>query len=205
MTAPQITVEGIQDKIKSAEYTVLSDGRTTICQITLQNGYTVIGKSACVSSENFNRALGEKIAFEDASNKIWELEGYLLKEKLYLGSDKSGVPGRPVDFIARVCHEVNRAYCQALGDNSQSPWEEAPEWQKISARNGVVLHTLGDYGPEASHISWMKQKIEEGWKYGPEKDAAKKEHPCMVPFDQLSREQQAKDFIFRAVVYALRG
>ena len=106
--------------------------------------------------------------------------------------------------IARVCHEVNRAYCEALGDFSQLAWEEAPEWQRVSARMGVDLHRSGDFGPEASHISWMKQKIDEGWVYGPVKDPNAKEHPCIVPFDRLSREQQAKDFIFRAIVHALK-
>lgn len=106
--------------------------------------------------------------------------------------------------IARACHEVNRAYCQALGDTSQPAWEDAPEWQRASARLGVELHMSGDHGPEASHESWMKQKLEEGWKYGPVKDPERKEHHCIVPFDQLPREQQAKDFLFRAVVHALK-
>ena len=109
-----------------------------------------------------------------------------------------------LDKIARVCHEVNRAYCQAFGDNSQPAWEDAPEWQRASARMGVDLHTMGDFGPEASHISWMKQKIDDGWKWGAAKNPDTKEHPCLVPFDQLPRDQQAKDFIFRAVVHALR-
>lgn len=107
--------------------------------------------------------------------------------------------------IARVCHEVNRAYCQALGDNSQPAWDDAPEWQRSSARMGVDLHLSGDFGAAASHFAWMRQKLDEGWKYGPVKDAEKKEHPCIVPFSELPREQQAKDFIFRAVVHALRG
>ena len=65
--------------------------------------------------------------------------------------------------IARVCHEVNRAYCEALGDMSQQPWELAPDWQKESAVLGVKLHTNNpDAGPEASHESWMAQKIEDG-------------------------------------------
>lgn len=111
----------------------------------------------------------------------------------------------PLDRIARVCHEVNRAYCQALGDNSQPAWEEAPEWQRVSARMGVDLHLSGDFGPEASHIAWMRQKQEEGWVYGSVKNPELKQHPCMVPFADLPREQQAKDFIFRAVVHALKG
>lgn len=106
--------------------------------------------------------------------------------------------------IARVCHEVNRAYCQALGDHSQPAWEDAPQWQKDSAMLGVKLHTEKNVGPQASHESWMTQKVLDGWMYGAAKDADAKTHPCIVPFDMLPPEQQAKDFIFRAVVHALR-
>jgi hypothetical protein len=106
--------------------------------------------------------------------------------------------------IARACHEVNRAYCEALGDTSQVPWDIAPQWQKDSALLGVELH-LGnhDAGPQASHESWMTQKFADGWYYGEVKDEEAKTHPCLLPFDELPREQQAKDFIFRAVVLAM--
>ena len=83
MNAPSITMADIHAKIKSSEYTLLGDGRTTICQLKLENGYTVIGKSACVCIDNYNQAVGEKFAYEDAINAIWPLEGYLLQEKLY--------------------------------------------------------------------------------------------------------------------------
>lgn len=109
-----------------------------------------------------------------------------------------------VEVIARAAHEVNRAYCAALGDASQPAWRDAPEWQKESARAGVHLHLSGEHDPEASHQAWRELKYAEGWKYGPVKDADKKEHPCMVDFDNLPREQQAKDFIFSAVVKAAR-
>lgn len=106
--------------------------------------------------------------------------------------------------IARVAHEVNRAYCEALGDTSQVKWEDAPQWQRDSALLGVRLHAENpDAGPQASHESWMAQKVSDGWTYGPTKNPDIKEHPCLVPFDQLPREQQAKDFIFRGVVHAL--
>ena len=109
-----------------------------------------------------------------------------------------------LEDIASVAHEVNRAYCQAIGDDSQPTWEDAPQWQKDSAINGVILHTSNpDAGPQASHEGWMAQKIAYGWKYGPVKNPEIKEHPCLVPFDQLPIEQQAKDFIFRAVVHAI--
>lgn len=108
-----------------------------------------------------------------------------------------------VEQIARVCHEANRAYCASIGDSSQPEWHDAPEWQKDSARVGVRLHLDNpDAGAEASHESWLKQKQEEGWKYAPVKDPAKKEHPCCVPFDKLPPEQQMKDYLFRGIVHA---
>jgi len=109
-----------------------------------------------------------------------------------------------VDWIARTAHEVNRAYCAALGDDSQLPWDEAPEWQRTSVIRGVVFHVQHPQaGPEDSHESWMREKRSAGWAYGEVKDADAKTHPCLVPFEQLAPSQQAKDYIFRAIVHQL--
>ena len=106
--------------------------------------------------------------------------------------------------IARVAHEVNRAYCQAMGDESQTEWEEAPNWQRISAMQGVEMHLANPNAtPEDSHKSWLAGKEKEGWVYGPVKDPNAKTHPCMVPYEQLPIEQRAKDYIFRGVVHAI--
>lgn len=105
--------------------------------------------------------------------------------------------------IAQLAHEVNRAYCQALGDNSQPEWKDAPEWQKKSAIAGVNFHILHPgSSPSASHEEWLRVKKEDGWKYGKVKDPEKKEHPCMVPFNDLPADQRAKDYLFRGVVEA---
>jgi hypothetical protein len=109
-----------------------------------------------------------------------------------------------MEHIARTCHEVNRAYCLAMRDFSQAPWDMAPDYVKASVRLGVEFHLSGDFGPEASHAEWMRHKALEGWGYGPVKNPDAKEHPCMVPFDKLPIEQQVKDHLFRAVVRALK-
>ena len=107
--------------------------------------------------------------------------------------------------IARVCHEVNRAYCQSLGDHSQLAWEDAPAWQRESAVHGVVAILANpETTPEQSHLGWLREKAAAGWRYGPVKDAEKKEHPCFVPYGELPAEQRAKDYLFGAVVRALR-
>lgn len=111
-----------------------------------------------------------------------------------------------IEQIARICHETNRAYCQELGDISQKPWELAPDWQRESAINGVRFNLdHPEAGPEASHESWLREKECDGWKYGAIKDAAKKEHPCFVPYNQLPAEQRAKDALFIGVVESLKG
>lgn len=108
-----------------------------------------------------------------------------------------------IEDIARIAHEVNRGLCQALGDDSQVPWEEAPEWQTKSAIHGVELHRDEDVGPGDSHRSWMQEKVDAGWVCGEVKDEAAKTHPCLVPFDQLPPEQQLKDHLFVAVASVL--
>ena len=108
------------------------------------------------------------------------------------------------DRVAILCHEVNRAYCKSIGDDSQVPWEEAPQWQKDSALNGVMFHMQNPNStPADSHEKWLYEKYQKGWVYGPEKDPDKKEHPCIVPFEDLPTEQRAKDYIFHAIVRTL--
>lgn len=107
-----------------------------------------------------------------------------------------------LEAIARAAHEVNRAYCRAIGDYGQPPWDDAPAWQRTSAINGVngALHGAT---PEQSHASWLAEKIATGWKYGPAKDPDKKEHPCMVPYRELPEEQKRKDDLYLATVRAM--
>jgi len=111
-----------------------------------------------------------------------------------------------IEKIAKVCHEVNRTYCLALGDESQPTWEDAPEWQVTSAINGVQFHIDNpEAGADHSHNEWLKEKEESGWKYGPEKNAETKEHPCFVPYEDLPKEQQVKDYLFREIVHQLHN
>ncbi|SRR6266849_5162048 len=112
-----------------------------------------------------------------------------------------------IELIARVCHEANRAYCTALGDDSQPAWESAPAWQKQSARDGVVANLvpggLRIRQPEDSHNSWMETKLRTGWRWGPKKDPEKKEHPSLLPYRSLTPEERRKDLLFMAICNAL--
>lgn len=105
---------------------------------------------------------------------------------------------------ARAAHEANRLYCSALGDDSQPPWENAPQWQRHSSIRAVqFLKEHPDAPPSALHDSWLEEKRRDGWRYGPVKDPDKKEHPCCVPYDELPESQKAKDAIFGAIFGAV--
>ena len=117
LTAPRVTPVDIEANIASEGYFTASDGRRgaikageyfgreapqegdsdllpmsllTFCVLTLRNGYTVTGESACASPENFNAEIGRKIARENAVQKVWPLMGYALKERLYQAQQPQG-------------------------------------------------------------------------------------------------------------------
>ncbi len=106
--------------------------------------------------------------------------------------------------IAGACHKANRLYCESIGDFTQPLWAYAPIWQRESAIAGVENCLNADnWSPEQSHESWLAQKEADGWIYGEAKDPERKEHPCMVPYDQLPAEQKVKDIIFVTIARTL--
>lgn len=82
LNAPRLNPDMIDAAIASEQYHVFPGTTMTVCALTLRNGYIVTGESAAASPENFDQAIGRKIARDNARNKIWALEGYLLREKL---------------------------------------------------------------------------------------------------------------------------
>lgn len=82
-TAPRLTPERINATIVSEQFHVFDGTTLTVCVLTLKNGFTVTGESAAVSVDNFDREIGQRIARDNARNKIWSLEGYLLRQNLH--------------------------------------------------------------------------------------------------------------------------
>lgn len=79
----KVTKDGIEKRIKSVDYMVLPNSTVTICNITIENGYSVRGESACVDPRNFDMEIGRQLAHRDAFSKLWALEGYLLAERRF--------------------------------------------------------------------------------------------------------------------------
>lgn len=83
--APRLTPSDIDDVIVGKTFTRLPSGKVLVCELTLANGFTVRGEAAVVDPANFRQDIGEEISFANARNKVWELEGYLLQQRLYVG------------------------------------------------------------------------------------------------------------------------
>lgn len=105
--------------------------------------------------------------------------------------------------IAVAAHEVNRAYCQAIGETRPLlHWEEVSAEQRASAIDGV-RRALAGATPAESHANWLAFKTQRGWVYGPKVDESAKTHPCIMEYDALPSAQKRKDALFLATVRAL--
>lgn len=83
LNAPRLKPSDIDAAIVGETFTVLPSGKVMVCELTLRNGFTVRGEAATVSKENFDNEIGQKISRENARNKVWELEGYLLQQTVF--------------------------------------------------------------------------------------------------------------------------
>lgn len=79
MAIKKITKEHVDNSIKKVEFHQFPGTTVTVCLLTLWNGFNVIGESACVDPDNFDKQIGEDLAKSNAVSKVWALEGYLLK------------------------------------------------------------------------------------------------------------------------------
>ena len=95
LNAPRLTPDMIDGVILDEQYHVFPGTTMTVCCLTLMNGYCVTGESAAASPENFDEEIGRHIARRNARDKIWSLEGYLLRERLTLAGPIAGFDDEP--------------------------------------------------------------------------------------------------------------
>jgi hypothetical protein len=164
-TAPRVTLAGLDDIIVSEHYFTAADGVAgadygdrkvaspldllTICVLVLKNGFTVTGESACASPANFNADIGRRLAFSNAKNKIWPLEGYFLKQQIH---DRAVMFKRTAGIVMTEKDRATNDKLQMLGIISQLPTADQATIKAIAGQlrdivvndggNGVLAFTL---------------------------------------------------------------
>lgn len=144
--APRLTPELIQSVIKDETYTRLPDSNTTVCQLTLQNGYKVLGVNMdSVDPSNYDQEIGCEYAYKDAFSKIWQLEGYLLAERLYEqgeGGENTKSAAVQVLHVLRQVQDVWRKWAEHDDYNT--------EGDAMRAISDLISAPLADWEPPAS-------------------------------------------------------
>lgn len=141
LTFPRITPEEIDGLIHDEQYVVFPGSQLTACCLTLRNGFTVTGESACASPENFNQQIGEEASRKNAREKIWLIAGYLLKEKLNALKN--------IEVIAESVYKAYLYTCKKLDwevkESNKIPYSELSDDSKELDRAAVraVLARLG--------------------------------------------------------------
>ena len=125
-----------------------------------------------------------------------------------------------IELAAQAAHETNRVWClTAFADRADplklvsSHWEDLPDWHQNSLKSGVKIaiekSVAGEPTPEEMHESWMAYKLQDGWTFGPEPDSLLKQHPCLVPYEDLPSRERIKDTLFlktvRLILLGLRS
>lgn len=106
-----------------------------------------------------------------------------------------------IEHLARIIHETHRAYCYTLGDKTPLPWDSTPEDIQNTIRRMIAI-VVEDPSMDAEkfHRSWMEDKLKAGWTHGFTRDAVRKTHPRLLPFDQLEESERKKDEAFVTLV-----
>jgi len=68
---------------------------------------------------------------------------------------------------------------------------------------GSALEELVERLAQNNHDHWAQKRIEEGWRYGATRNDHEKEHPDLVPYDQLSESE--KEYDRKTVVEAIKA
>lgn len=128
LTAPSITPAHVDAQIIDVQYWNPPGTSLTVCVLTLENGFNVVGQSASASLKNFDVELGKTISFEDARKKIWQLEGYLLRSLLHTGAimDERDGGNRVQDVNDLFAEPDPEPSTAAIGGVYQEPLSTGP-------------------------------------------------------------------------------
>lgn len=163
--APKVTMDEIKASIVGETYTILPDQITTVCQLTLDNGFTVSGESACASPENFNLELGKQISKEKATSNIWPFLGFRLKDKLKVVTGIAP-PQEAIAAMEGVKTYIGTKVIYAAPMN-RGDYNTLRGWELLDNENGADEGYLVEYAEGgdtnaagfSGYISWSPKAV----------------------------------------------
>lgn len=144
----RVTLEGLEANIKSTDFYVHPGSQLTICIITLLNGFTVTGESACADPSMFNEEIGQRIAADNAKKKIWPLMGYALKQELYLAGEGTTFQDRVRTEAKELSDKLTKLDAFIQGNE---------QFKRLSEDEQTDL--LGQYSAMCSYKHHLDQRI----------------------------------------------
>jgi Phage protein (N4 Gp49/phage Sf6 gene 66) family len=228
--APRVTKQELDAAIHRIDYFTAADGvrgatpnglRTTvphdslklltICVITLKNGFSVRGESACASPENFNKELGQRLAYENAFSHLWPLFGFKLKDQLSQ-IDKAGKVTGKITELGDVKTYIGTKVIRAVPMNREQyvryrGWE-LPENENASDEGYLVEYTDGgasNVEGHAGYVSWSpKDVFEKAYTVGTKPKETTFLDRLIVEFEELNtRVGRLQDFITGGAIATL--
>lgn len=103
----KLTPQDIEAAVVHEQYHVFPGTTLTVCCLTLRNGFTATGESACITPALFDAEIGKKVARENAIHKVWQLEGYLLKQQHFDAAQSNDFP------LGKACDLSGEGTCEA--------------------------------------------------------------------------------------------
>lgn len=168
LTAPKITPAIIEAAIVKEDYHVFPGTTLTLCLLTLKNGFTVTGESACADPANFKEDVGRTYARKQAIEKLWTPMGYALREKLYLIEQAGAITGKILN-LGEVHTYVGTKVVHAV-PMSRGDYNELRGWEVPADENPDDLGYLVQYADGGApnvdgfggYVSWSPKDVFEG-------------------------------------------
>lgn len=161
LTAPRVTPEMIDAMIESTTFTLLQCKKMMVCQVRLNNGYTLLGMNTCVSPENFNLKLAEQFSLERAREQIWPLAGFLLAEDLYRGVNPLSEEQRKLPaHVQRVITEMFQVTSRLMGLNEFLNAYIANPAPYADIGNDEIADLKDQQGHMARYVAVLQRRLE---------------------------------------------
>ena len=138
-TGKRVTLGALEANIADEKFIKATDV-LTICVLTLKNGFTVTGESACADPSNYNQEIGERLAREQAKNKIWPLMGYSLRQELYEMGEGTTFVDRMRKELTELQDKINKANAFILGNEQFKRLDEDEQNDLVEQRNAMQTY-----------------------------------------------------------------